>query len=927
MNRMRECMKRVAGLFHKERRDAELEEELAAHLEMLVEQNVERGMTPEEARRAARIALGGVEQIKEAVREQRGLPSLESFIADVRFGLRMLRKSPGFAAIAIVSLALGIGANTATFTLAKAVLFDAISVSHPDELRLLTWRQDSRSAVRGTWGDFYSDGKGGNLTASFSYPVYEQLRQNHALGDLIAFNAEGGGFDRITATIDGHAEIVVPELVSGNYFQQLGVGAQLGRPIEPRDDVTPGSGAVAVISDAFWARRFGRSPSVIGKTIDLNLIPMTIVGVAQAGFGGASHAQISSDVYFPLSMQPVIFPRGERSKAYNPTGDVSLLDNPLRWWVQIMGRVQPGIPEKSAQASLTVATDQAVRATMTVPPDRTAPVLTLLPGRRGGLNYVAKDLIRPISLLLTLAGLVLMLACTNIANLLLVRGSARQRELSMRLALGAGRSRLMRQALTESLMLSSFGGAAGLGLAYLARDLMAKFLTTTWGRPEYGSRFDWRVVVFTLAISSLTGVIFGLGPAWQATRTNVNDALKEGGASVAYGGGFAGRALVVVQVSLCVLLLVGAGLFARTLVNLRSVDVGFRPKGLLLFAISPPKQRYPAPRDIDVLHTLEQRIAGLPGFEEVTLSGQALLAGSTAGGGFFPDGERDRGAQAQQASWNMVGQSFFATMGIPLLAGRGFDATDTATSPKVAIVNEALAQKFFPGMNPVGKTFRRGENDTDRYQIIGVSADAKYASLREATRPTFYTLYLQEHTAFDGMTFEVRTRGNPLSSVATVRSAVQSVDKDLPLIDVRTQTEQIDAAVATERIFAAVTSGFGVLALVLAVIGVYGVISYTVVRRTNEIGIRMAVGAHPTHILKMVLRQGIVIVGIGVVIGIVLAGVLSRLVSNLLFGVTGFDLPTYAIASVILAVAALFACCVPARRAMRVDPMVALRHE
>src|SRR6185312_4340950 len=284
MNRVREWTQRTVGMFRKRKRDAELEEELSAHLEMLVEQNVERGMTPQEARRAARIALGGGEQIKEAVREQRGLP--------------MLRKSPGFAAIAIVSLALGIGANTATFTLAKAVLFDAMSVSHPDELRLLTWRQDSRSAVRGTWGDFYSDGKGGNLTASFSYPVYEQLRQNHALGNLIAFNAEGGGFDRITATIDGHAEIVVPELVSGNYFQQLGVGAQLGRPIEPGDDVTPGSGAVAVISDAFWARRFGRSPSVIGKTIDLNLIPMTIVGVAQAGFGGASHAQISSDVYF-----------------------------------------------------------------------------------------------------------------------------------------------------------------------------------------------------------------------------------------------------------------------------------------------------------------------------------------------------------------------------------------------------------------------------------------------------------------------------------------------------------------------------------------------------------------------------------------------------------------------------------------------------
>lgn len=928
MSRVREWASRVAGVFHKGRRDRELEEELAAHLEMLAEQNVERGMTPEQARRAARIELGGGEQIKEAVREQRGVPRLESLWLDVRFGLRMLRKNPGFTAIAVASLALGIGANTATFTLAKAVLLDTLPVSHPDELRLLAWTQDRRSAVRGTWGDFYSNGNGGQVTASFSYPVYQQLRQNKSLGDLFAFNVEGGGFDRMTATIDGHAEMVVPELVSGNYFQALRVAAQAGRPIEPADDVTPGSGAVAVISDAFWARRFGRSPAVIGKSIDLNLTPFTIVGVAPPGFAGASHTQVSSDVFVPLSMQPVIFPRDEKSSAYNPSGDASLLDNPKRWWVQIMGRVRPGVSEQAARASLDVTINQAVRATMTVSEGQTTPALTLLPGSRGGLNYAAHDLERPISLLLSLAALVLLVACANVANLLLVRSAGRRRELSMRLALGAGRARLMRQALTESLLLSLFGGAVGLVIGYFGRDVMSKLLSSAWGPMEYGSRFDWRVFAFTLAISVATGLCFGLGPAWQATRTSVNAALKEGGANVAPGGrGIAGRALVAVQVSLCVLLLVAAGLFVRTLANLRSVNPGFQANGLLLFGISPPKQRYPAPKDIEVLHQVEQRVEAVPGVESVTLSGQPLIANSTAGGGFFPDGQPAKSPKEDQASSNFVGENFFATMGMPVLSGRGFNSTDTATSPKVAIVNQTLARKFFPGMNPVGETFRRSQAEEERYEIIGVSADAKYGRIREDARPTFYTLFLQEKTAFDGMTFEVRTHGDPLGSVSVIRKAVQSVDEDLPLIDVRTQADQIDATIAPERIFATVTSGFGILALALASIGVYGVMAYSVARRINEIGVRMALGAQRGDIRKLVFAQGLLLTVCGLALGLAGALGLARLLAAMLYGITPADPTTYAGVSALLLGVSFMACYAPARRAMRVDPMVALRHE
>lgn len=894
-----------------------MESEVRFHIESYAEDLIRSGVPQQQAMRRARIQFGAIESHKDAIRASLGLRLWDELWADLRYGARMLRKSPKFAIVAVASLALGIGANTAVFTLAKAALLDTLSVSHPDQLRLLAWTQDDRSVVGSMWGDFYPDGKGHSLVASFSYPVYEQLRrQNHTLGDLFAFKELGGGFDRLTATIDNHAEMITGELVSGNYFEGFGVGTVLGRPIEATDDVAPGGGPVAVISDAFWMRRFGRSPAVIGKAVKLNLIPITIIGVAPKAFTGASHVEVSPDVFLPLSMQPVIAPKG--------TG--SLLTDPDIWWVQVMGRLQPGISENSARASLAVTLDQAVGATMTVPKEGTLPPLTLIAGNRGWLSYADRQLEQPSSILLALTGLVLLLACANIANLLLARSASRQREMSVRLALGAGRTRILRQMLTENLLLSLLGGTAGLVLGYLGRDAIPRLLSSSWGVASVSGRFDYRVFAFTLTISVFSGLLFGVGPSWQATRTIVNAGLKDSAATTTHRReGFAGKTLVMFQVSLCMLLLVGAGLFVRTLVNLNAADTGFQQKGLLLFAIVPQRQRYPAPKNIDVLHQIEEKIGLLPGVESVTLSAQPLLAQTASNDGFFPDGQPKRPGHEQFALLNSVGRTFFATLRIPLLYGRTFDFRDTPTSPKVAIINQALARKEFTGMNPVGKTFKTEEDE--RYEIIGVCADAKYADLRNDPSPTFYVLYQQQEDARHGMTFEVRTNGDPGGAVTAIRSAVQAVDIDLPLIDVRTQTDQINASIAPERIFAAVTAGFGVLALILASIGVYGIMACTVGRRVNEIGIRMALGAQASQVLLMVLRETAWLAAIGVGAGLGAALLLTHFVRSMLYGLKPTDSPTLAGAALLLFAIAMLAGWGPANRASLIQPMQALRHE
>jgi predicted permease len=621
-------------------------------------------------------------------------------------------------------------------------------------------------------------------------------------------------------------------------------------------------------------------------------------------------------MFLPLSMQPVILPQEAGS----------LLADADTWWIQVMGRLKPGISEEQAQASLAVSLNQAVQATMTLSRDRTVPPLILLPGGRGW-NYAAQELEHPMPLLLALAGLILLLACVNVANLLLTRFASRHREISVRMALGAGKARVARQMLTEALCLATLGGVAGLLLGYLGRNLLPRLFSTSWGPEAIRIRFDWRVFAFAALISLLTGAAFAVGPTWQVARANLNAGLKEGGTTMTRRRqGLAGKALVIVQVALCMLLLVSAGLFVRTLANLNALNPGFSKKGLLLFAIEPPEQRYPAKKKIEVLRRIEERVATRPWVESVTLSREALLAQSGSDSDFIPEAQTRNSGHERYIRYNAVGQSFFTTMEIPILYGRSFNAHDTPGSPGVAVINRALAKREFGEKNPVGSSFRM-KRGGEEFQIVGVCADAKYGWIRENAPPTFYVLYTQQPEARGGMTYEVRTRGNPRDYIDAIRGVVESVDKDLPLIEARTQQEQLDAALAPERSFATVTTGFGILALILAGIGVYGVIGAGVADRVNEIGVRMALGATAGQVLRMVLGEAMALAFIGIGAGVCASVLFTRLLSSMLFALQPTDALTLAGAVLLLSAGAMLAGWAPARKASRIQPVQALRHE
>ncbi len=901
------------AMTHRSRLDGEMQSELEFHIESYAADLIRSGISRGEAMRRARLELGSVTARKEECRESLGLRLLDDLLADVSYGLRMLKKSPGFTSVAVVSLALGIGANTIIFTLAQQALLDQLAVPHPEQLRLLTIETGRKdSPISSMWGDFNPGPHGGTVTSSFSYPVYEILRkQNQGLQDLFAFKYLGG-YSRMTATVDGHAQAVSGEFVSGNYYQDLGVGTQLGRPIQPSDDAHPGEGAVAVISDALWSRSFGRSPSVVGKVISLNLAQVTIVGVNPPDFTGAASVQSSPDIFVPFSMQPVVLPRGKQS----------LLVSKELWWVQVMGRAKPGISDAAATASLSVALDQAVHATLTLKADSSLPTLTVALGSRG-MNHSAADR-NQIYILFALVGLVLVLACANIANLLLARSAARQREVSVRMALGASRGRVLRQVFTESLLLSMLGGTAGLVLGYLARNVIPRLTSAPWDEQIVEVRFDWKIFAFTAGISILTGLIFGFAPALQSTRISVSSALKDSAASTTKRRkGFAGKGIVVFQICLSMLLVVGAGLFARTLFNLSRVDIGFRPENVLLFRMQPPHTRYPHPKDLALYRRIEEGLASLPIVESVALSAEPLLSHDMSNSYFIPDGQ-PKDAKRESADVNYVGQDFFSTLGIPIVAGRGFNESDTESGPKVAVINRALAKKFFPKTDPIGKTF-----DSGHIQVIGIAADAKYDDLRDEDPPTFYAPYRQapEGEMDGGPTFELRLKTTPDGALPAIRGAVTAIDKDIPLLDVRTQMQQIDDILSQERLFATLTGAFGVVALVLACIGIYGVMAYNVARRTNEIGIRLALGARSSQVLGMVLREASWLAVVGIAIGLGSALWLTRFLATLLYGLKPNDPLTLIGAALLLLGTAVAAGWTPAWRASRVQPMEALRHE
>jgi len=896
----------------------QVREELEFHVENHAADLVRAGVPREEAMRRARAELGSLASGNENCRAAWGTRWFDELTGDMHYALRMLRNSPGFTAIAIGSLALGIGANTVIYTAAQHMLLDKLVVPHPEQLRLFEWTQPNENgAVEESWGWFDEGPNGAEVSTSFSYPVYEQLRRtNRSMEELFAFKPLNGQ----TVSLNGHAEALDTEMISGNFFSALGVQPQLGRAIGEADDGAPGTGPVAVISDQFWTSHFGRSQDVIGKSVLVNTVPMTIVGVAPKGFTGAYSAQGTPVLFFPFSMQPIVAPPDWGDDAPN------LLTNTKLWWVLVMGRAKPGVPDGKAAAELNVTMDAAIRATMASKGKAMARLL-LVDGSRG--QNPSSELSKPIYVLLGLAGFVLLLACANLANLLLARGAARQREMSVRLAMGAMRRRILRQVLTENLMLSLVGGAAGLLMAYAVRDAIPRMLTSAWAPPAFAARFDWRIFFFAFMVSIATGIIFGLGPAWAATRVEVSSGLKDTAQTTTHKrSGLAGKALVSFQVALSMVLVVGAGLFVQTLFRMGHARLGFNTDRITLFGVAPPQAKYPKAATIPLYRQIEQRLAALPGVERAAVTRIPLISGGASRHTFVPQGTaRKPDGQNPSALTNEVGKGFFAMYQIPIIAGRGFDSTDTETSRKVAVVNEALAKKFFPNVNPIGRTFDEGYHKPTPIEIVGICADTRYAHVRDNMEPLYFTPYYQMDDGAGWISFALTTRMDEAALATEIRRVVASVDGILPVLDIRTQNEQIAGTMRNERIFANLTAGFGVLALVLAAIGIYGILAYSVSRRTSEIGIRMALGARPAIVLTMVLREAAWIAVIGVTAGIGGALALGRLVASLLYGLKSWDPATLAGAAVLLGVVALAASWIPARRAAGVDPMRALRHE
>ena len=908
---------KVRGLFVQGKADHEFDEELQEHLQLLTERLIRMGVSPEDAPRAARREFGNVTLLQQQQRETRTFLSPRTVWRDLRFGVRQLGRNPLFTLIAVLSLALGIGANTAIFTVAKKVLLDTLPVKDPHELRMLTWVSGHEQPVPPVWGDVSSTAGGGLSSTAFSYPVLEELRKKtDVFQELVAFKDV-----EMTASIDGHPELIAGEMVSGNAFGALGVNPILGRPLNFADDAGPGKGPVTLISEGYWAARFDRSISVLGKSISVNGVPITIVGVTPGQFTGLQMGS-TAQMFVPLTMQPLLIPREQRTES----GNTSLLNNPQSWWVQIMARLRPDVPESRTQAVLDVVLRQTAMVTLPGAKGLDQFRLKLERGDRG-LDDLQGPFARPSYVLLALAGLVLLLACVNLANLLLARGASRRREMSTRLALGAGRTQILRQVLTESLLLASLGGAAGLALGYLGRNAVPMVLGTPRHAATMQVHFDWQVLAFTVGVSLATGLLFGFFPAWQAMRTGVSTGLKNAtGTTTAQHGMWLGKGLVVIQIALSTILLIGAGLFVRTLVNLSQTPLGFRADHILLFQLNPPRTRYSDAQMVTLYRQLEEKLAAIPGVRSVSMSNIAIIGDGHSGSTFHRSGTAVP-KDTVRVQTNSVGEDFFSTMGIPLLRGRGFNAGDTSTSPAVAVVNQALARKFFPNEDPIGQTFDADADDAHGpIQIVGIAADTRYADLRSETPPTFYLPYRQQpHSG--RMVFEIRTAADPGSVLSQTRAAVESLDRDLPLIDVRTMTEQIESSLSRERIFAQLTSGFGVLALVLACIGIYGIMAYTVARRTSEIGVRMALGARTGQVLGMVLREAWWMAVMGIVLGIGVTLWLARFVSTMLYGVKFTDPPTLAGATGLLLLIALLAAFGPARRASRIDPMRALRNE
>jgi predicted permease len=821
---------------------------------------------------------------------------------DIRYGLRMLAKSPGFTAVAVLSLALGIGANTAVFSALNAVLLRSLPVRNPHELRLINW-VGRNPQYSGYNGPGTSDVPGGfTMGTSFSYPAYCTLRDgSKGFAGVFAFSSPR------SVTVVGHGE---PShagalLVSGNYFSGYGVGPLIGRAIVPEDD-RPDAAPVAVISYRWWQQHCGSKPDTIGQTVSINKTTFTVVGVLPRDYLGPTSGD-STDILVPLSSQPQIWP-------------TRLLNSPDQWWVQIMGRLAPGADEAQAQAGLSVLFHQSLGLSKTKMDEGG---ILLEDGSRGQL-MLRRQLAKPFFLLTAVVGVVLLIACANLAGLLLTRGAARRHEMAVRAAMGAGRWRLIRQSLIESLVLSLIGAVLGLVVAVLGRQSLLGFLAWNQESSRFDLRTDTHVLSFTFAITVFTSLVFGILPAIRVSRTDPAHALKNRSALGAPRL-VLGKVLVAVQVGLSVLLVIGAGLMIRTFVNLARVAPGFDPENTLLFRVRPADAGYDEQRFIDVYDRIRTALVAIPGVQAVTFSGFPLVSGTSSSDFIEFQGGGSEAGQKLLTNYLEVGDDFLHTMNIPLLLGRDLNAADNAGSSPVAIVNQTFARHYFPGENAVGKTFISYHPTTRTVQIVGVAGDTKYNRVRADIPPLMYLS--QRQYASRAVSFAVRSALPPFSLLPAVRRAVAAVDSDLPLSMVRTQEQVLDESVAADRLFASLGGALAFLAILLSCIGLYGLMAYNVARRTQEIGLRMALGATRRNVAAPVLREALLLTLIGLAVGVPVTLALTRFIKSQLYGVAPADPITLAIGGALLVVVALLSAWIPARRATKIDPMVALRCE
>ena len=882
-------------------------EELKAHLEERSADLMERGVPEREARLQARREFGNMALIAEDSRNALGWTWFENLLMDLRYALRMLRRSPAFTAVAVLSLALGIGANTAIFSLLDALDLRMLPVENPQELRAIALYESS-----------------GRPYTAHSYPLYAAWRDhNRSIGAL----AGAGSFTWRDTSAGSNRAPHVGAFVSGNYFEVLGVPALIGRPIAPADDSIERKGgpqgAVAMLSYRYWNRAFQRDPSAAGRSINVNGVWLTVIGVTPPEFFG-TEVGASPDIFIPMQLEPLISA---------PENLLHNSKNSETTWVTVIGRMRPGVSQAQVKADLTpIYADYEM--TRMRPADRRAfeagqkPLtrsIALEPAGRG-FTRLRERFSEPLQVLMALVAIVLLIACANVANLLLARADSRQKEIAVRLAIGAGRFRILRQLLAESLLLSLAGGALGLLFALWSGKLLVDMLPRGQTPLALEIGPDHRVLAFTLAVSILTGLLFGLAPAWRATENAIGSALHSQRTHGAKPWRVdMGKAVVVIQLALAVQLLVGAGLFITTLRNLTGVDAGFRRQHVLQLRINLEAAAYPRAQWAPAYEQLAARVAAIPGVTASSLANHGLIeSGMTSSGPVQYPGYTYRPDEGRNLAETYIGPDYFQASGIPLRLGRTFTERDGKSSAQVAIVNEELVRRYFDGGNAIGQRYTIGDSP-EQIEIIGVVADAKYNDLRQEIIPMAYYPWRQVMPARLSAII-VRTQGDPAKLTAALRAAVTSVHPDI-FVEARTLTSQIDGSLVRERLMAHLSGFLGGLAMLLACIGIYGVMAYGVTRRTSEIGVRMALGAVPEDVVWMVLREGALLALCGIAIGVPVAYWLTRLTAGFLFGLQPND-PFVMFGS---AIALLGVCGIagwlPAWRASRIDPTVALRWE